>query len=365
MMRVFSAEREKDTPMNQIGIGIIGGGGIAAEGHIRGYQTNSHCRVIAVYDVDAAKAQEQAHRLGVPHVYSRLEDLLERDDIHAVSVCSPDHLHGEHCHAALRSGKHVLCEKPLCTTWEDAAQLVHDVRETGRVFLGGHVYHFRPDYQAMVATYRAGEIGEVWLAEGDYISDMRPFYGPESQTPWRTDARAPQDILLGGGCHPLGLMLWALQTRVKQVFAYANHKAEPQLPLADCYVLTMQLENGAIGKLIAASGNRGYAPSGGHLVLYGTQGTLWGGRLYRNNREQHRTEITRDFKEEFKDHKPRVHDTRQVHHFAEQCEHFLDCIQGKATPMTAVEDAARVVAALVAGIESVHKGQPVDVRNEF
>ncbi|MCL4857905.1 MAG: Gfo/Idh/MocA family oxidoreductase [Caldilineaceae bacterium] len=351
--------------MAHFGIGIIGGGGIAAEGHIRGYQTDPRCQVAALYDVDEVKAREQAQRLGVPHVYTRLDELLERPDIHAVSVCSPDHLHGDHCHAALLAGKHVLCEKPLCTTWEDAARLARAVRQTGLTFLGGHVYHFRPDYRAMVDAYRNGEIGAVWLAEGDYISDMRAFYGPTSHTPWRTDPRAPQDILLGGGCHPLGLMLWALDTRVTEVFALANHRAEPQLPLNDCYVLTMRLANGAIGKLIAASGNRGYAPTGGHLVLYGDKGTLWGGQLYRNDPDAHRAEVIHDFKQQFKDHRPRVHDTRQVHHFAEQCEHFLDCIEGKTTPLTGVEAAARVVAALVAGVESARTGQPVTVRNDF
>jgi UDP-N-acetylglucosamine 3-dehydrogenase len=122
-----------------IGIGIIGGGGIAAEGHICGYQSNPRCQVLALSDVDQARAQEQAARLGVPAVYNRLEDLLERDDIQAVSVCSPDHLHGEHCYAALQAGKHVLCEKPLCTSWEDAARLVRVVRTTGLTFLVGHV----------------------------------------------------------------------------------------------------------------------------------------------------------------------------------------------------------------------------------
>lgn len=351
--------------MTQMGVGIIGGGGIAAEGHIRGYQTDARCEVLAMYDVDAAKANEQAQRLGVPQVYGSLDEFLKRTDIQAVSICSPDHLHGEHVHAALRAGKHVLCEKPMCTTRAEAARIVQDVGETGLTFLGGHVYHFRPDFQAMAAAYQTGEIGEVWLAEGDYISDMRSFYGPTSQTPWRTDGQAAQDILLGGGCHPLGLMLWAMQTQVTQVFAFANHKAEPTLPLNDCYVLSLNFANGAIGKLIAASGNRGYAPTGGHLVLYGTEGTLWGGKLYRNNRELHRTETIHDYREQFKDHKPRVHDTRQVHHFAEQCEHFLDCIEGKAQPQMSALAAARVIAALVAGIESARTGQPVTVDNNF
>ena len=351
--------------MNPIGIGVIGGGGIAAEGHIRGYQDDPRCQVRALWDADDARGHSAASELGVASVARSLDALLARDDIAAVSVCTPDHTHGAICHAALQAGKHVLCEKPLCTTRDDAAQLVRDVRATGLTFLAGHVYHFRPDYRAMVEAYRAGEIGAVWLAEGDYISDMRAFYGADGLTPWRTDARAPQDILLGGGCHPLGLMLWALDTEVREVFAFANHKAEPTLPLNDCYVLALSFANGSVGKLIAASGNRGYAPSGGHLVLYGTEGTLWGGRLYRNDPETHRSALLRDFKEEFKDHKPRVHNTKQVHHWAEQCSHFLDCIAGEVQPFTSVETGARVVAALAAGVESARTGRAVTVDNAF
>jgi predicted dehydrogenase len=159
--------------------------------------------------------------------------------------------------------------------------------------------------------------------------------------------------------------MWAMQTQVKQVFAYANHKAEPQLPINDCYLVSILFENGVIGKLIAASGNRGAAPTGGRLVLYGTNGTLWGGRLYRNNPALHKTEVIRDFSAEFKDQKPRVQDTRQVQYWAEQCEHFLDCIEGRAQPMTSVEEGARIVAACCAAIESARTGKPVEVDNEF
>jgi predicted dehydrogenase len=351
--------------MKRIGIGVIGGGGIAAEGHICGYQLDPRCEVVALWDVNEAKVREQAQRLGVTQLCTSLEELLNRDDIQAVSVCSPDHLHGEHAHAALGAGKHVLCEKPMTTRRADAARLVEDVRTTGLVFLAGQIVHYQPDYRAMVAAYRAGDLGEVWLAESDYISDMRRYYGPDSETPWRTDPVAPQDILLGGGCHSMGVLMWALQSQVQQVFAYANDKAEPLLPGNDCYLVSLKFANGVIGKLIAASGNRGAAPTGGRLVLYGTKGTLWGGRLYRNDPAKHTTEIVRDFREEFKDHRPRVQGVRQVQYWAEQCEHFLDCIEGKTQPQTPVEEGARIVAALCAAIESARTGRPVDVDNNF
>jgi predicted dehydrogenase len=353
--------------VQKIGIGIIGGGGIAAEGHISGYLLDPRCEVVALWDIDPAKAQEQAQRLGAPqaHICQSMEELLGRSDIQAVSVCTPDYLHGEHAHAALRAGKHVLCEKPMTTTRADAALLVNAVRETGLVFLGGQIVHFSPDYRARVDAYRAGDIGEAWLVESDYISDMRRYYGPNSETPWRTDVRSAQDILLGGGVHSMGILMWAMQTRAKQVFAYANHKAEPTLPINDCYLVSIWFENGAIGKIIAASGNRGAAPTGGRLVIYGTKGTLWGGKLYQNNRELKKTEVLRDFREEFKDAKPQVQGIRQVQYWAEQCSHFLDCIEGKAQPQTTVEDGARIVAALAAALESARTGQPVDVDNEF
>ena len=352
--------------MEQIGIGIMGGGGIAAEGHISGYTLDPRCKVNALWDVDAGKAAEQARRLGVPDatIYTSLDAFLKDSAIQAVSICTPDHLHGDHAEAALRAGKHVLVEKPMTTTLADAARLVQTVRETGLVGLVGQIVHFHADYRAMVEAYRAGEFGEVWLVESDYISDMRRYYGPNGATPWRSDAQAPQDILLGGGSHSMGLLLWAMQTEATQVFAYANDRAEPLLSINDCYLVSIRFANGVIGKLIAAAGNRGGAPTGGRLVMYGTEGTLWGGKFYRNDPESHRSVVVRDFHAEFPP-QPRVQGTRQVQHWAEQCAHFLDCIEGKATPLTSVVDGARIVAALCAAIESAATGQPIDVDIEF
>ncbi|MBO0730223.1 MAG: Gfo/Idh/MocA family oxidoreductase [Acidimicrobiaceae bacterium] len=349
----------------RIRVGVLGGAGDAAEGHIRGYMEDPRAEVVAIWDIDRVRAEERCRALSIPGAAESLDALLSRDDIEAVSVCTPDVLHAEHVVGALNSGKHVLCEKPLCTTRSDAARIVSAVRDSGRVFLGGHVYHFRPDYRAMVDAYRSGEIGEPWLVEGDYLSNLHSYYGPEGRTPWRSSPQSPQDILLGGGCHPMGLMRWALGVEVEEVFAYANHKAEPLLPANDTYVLIMRFEDGTIGKLIAGAGSRGKAPTGGHLTMYGTKGTLWGGKLYRYDDAGHRSTVERDFAAETASQLPRVRDTFQVHYWAEQAEHFLDCIEGKATAMTNEVDAARVIAALTAGVESVESGKPVRVDNEF
>jgi predicted dehydrogenase len=351
-----------------IRIGVLGGAGEAAEGHIRGFQDDPRATVVALWDVNQDAAQARAREMQVTAVEDSAASLLARSDIDAVVICTPDHLHAEHTRMALQAGKHVLCEKPTATTRADAADVVRLVRETGLVFLGGHVYHFRPDYRAMVQAYRDGEIGAAWLAEGDYVSDLSRLYGPGGRTPWRSDAEHPQDILLGGGCHPLGLMLWALGEQVEEVTAVSNHLAEPALPADDCYVLLLRFSGGAVGRITAAAGSRGKVPDGGHLALRGTRGSLWGGRLYRDDdRGGHDCPpiCVRDFHGLLDEEPPRITDTMQVHYWAEQASHFLDCIEQKEVSMTSALDSARVVAALAAGVESARQRRPVRVDNEF
>ncbi len=213
--------------------------------------------------MDRDRARQRARDLDVPDVTGTAEELPAREDVDAVVICTPDHLHAAHAKAALLAGKHVLAEKPTSTNREDAAELVRLVARTGPVFLGGHVYHFRPDYRAVVDAYHRGEIGRAWLAEGDYVSDLSELYGPTGRTPWRSDPEHPQDILLGGGCHPLGLMRWALRDDVVEVTAYSNHMSEPLLPIDDCYVLLLRFAQGTVGRITAAAGNRARVPTAG------------------------------------------------------------------------------------------------------
>lgn len=344
--------------MAKIGIGLLGGGGDAAEGHILGFQKDARAEVVAIWDVNEAKGRAQAQKRGVPVFCNTPEALLDRDDIQAVVDCTPDHLHVDYSGAALKAGKHVLCEKPMTTRREDAACLVNRVRETGLTFVVGHIWHSTPKMMAVKAAYQAGELGDAFLVEGDYISNLRRYYGPEGRTPWRSDPQNPQDILLGGGCHPFGLMRWALGCEAKQAFAFANHKAEPMLTINDCYLASFQFENGAIGKIIAATSAAGFGPTGGPLVIYATNGTVWGGKLYRNG-------LVRDFEEENVKNPPVVDDAYHKSYWGEQASHFLDCIEGKAEPRTSVVDGARIVAALTAAIESARTGKPVDIDNDF
>ena len=348
----------------RIGIGVLGAAGDAAYGHLLGMQADDRAELVAVWDLNTAKVAERAKQFGIASVCSSLDELLAMPEVDAVVIATPDHLHGQHAVAALRAGKHVLCEKPTSTTRADAARIVEAQRESGKVFLGGHVYHFRPDYQLLAKAYQDGDIGTAFLVEGDYVSNLNYLYGEQGRTPWRSDATNPQDIMIGGGCHPLGLMRWVLQDEVVEVSAFSNHLAEPLLPADDCYVAILKFGSGAVGRLCAASGSRGHVPDGGYIKVRGTNGSLWNSAMYRDDNEYHSPWPIRDFAYETQNHSAKVR-VPQAHHWGEQAEHFLDCIEGTAEPMTSALDSARVIAALTACVESARTGQTVLVDNEF
>ncbi len=350
---------------DRIGVGVLGAGGDAAYGHLLGLELDDRAEIVAAWDINADKLADRAREFGIPTQCASLEELLALPEVDAVVIATPDHLHAQHAIAALRAGKHVLCEKPTSTTRDDAAGIVAAQRESGRVFLGGHVYHFRPDYQLLAKAYQDGDVGEAFLVEGDYVSNLQHLYGETGRTPWRSDATNPQNIMIGGGCHPLGLMRWVLQDEIVEVSAFSNHLSEPLLPADDCYVAILKFKGGAVGRLCAASGSRGHVPDGGYIKVRGTRGSLWNSALYRDDNEYHSPWPIRDFAYETQYHAAKVSRSPQSHHWGEQISHFLDCIEGKAEPMTSALDSARVVAALTACVESARTGQTVLVDNEF
>ena len=116
------------------GIGIIGAGGIA-EAHLYAYsRVPERATVVALGDVDKDRASRLAAKFGIEaDVVSDYRELLARDDVQAVSVCTPPFLHAEISAAALRAGRHVLCEKPVAATLAELDEIEQAQAESGRV----------------------------------------------------------------------------------------------------------------------------------------------------------------------------------------------------------------------------------------
>ena len=119
--------------------------------------------------------EDYAAQIGVGFWTTDYQALVSRNDIDVVAVYSPDHLHAEHCAAAIEAGKHVICTKPMVTNLEDAKRLVGLVREKGVKFLVGQTMRFDLQFQTMRRFFDDGELGEIMAADAYYVHDMRPY----------------------------------------------------------------------------------------------------------------------------------------------------------------------------------------------
>src|SRR3984885_3446911 len=169
--------------------------------------------VLAVDPLDQARASASA--LGV-ETASRFEDALANSKVEAVILCTPQEHHAQQIAAAARSGRHVFCEKPLCTTAADAEAAIAAVRKAN-VQLGiGHERRFEPAVIEMRKRFAAGEFGNPLLVEGNFSQDLFLKLPPDN---WRLSKTInPAGPLSATGIHVVDLSI-ALLGRPTSVWA--------------------------------------------------------------------------------------------------------------------------------------------------
>ena len=190
---------------SEVGIGIIGCGSIARWKYAGNLAEMPGVSLRAFF---GGQAEDLRRQYGSPGsiVCKDLKELLARRDVDAVCVCTPNSSHAEISLAALRAGKHVLCEKPMAIRAGDAAQMVETAEQMGVLLTVGHQSRFSPAAQALYRELREDGFGSLYFARASMVRRMGiptwgHFFDPEIQ---------------GGGClmdlgtHALDLALWLL-----------------------------------------------------------------------------------------------------------------------------------------------------------
>ncbi len=153
-------------------IGVIGAGAIAQLAHLPVLAKMRGFELVALCDNDGAKARALADRFGVPDVFTDIEDLLEFDELDAVVVATPNHLHEPHVLSALAAKVHVLCERPLALTAAGMDRIVAAAKRADRMVIVANNHRFRSDVQALDGFLRGGELGRlVGVGDGARIDD--------------------------------------------------------------------------------------------------------------------------------------------------------------------------------------------------
>jgi predicted dehydrogenase len=238
----------------KIGVGIIGGGFMAAV-HSRAARA-ARGRLVGIVSSSAARSEAAADELGIETAYASVDELLADDAIDVVHVCTPNALHADQARAALKAGKHVVCEKPLATSVPDAAALVEQAASASRVGTVPFVYRFHPLVREARARVQAGELGRLLSIHGSYLQDWLLSAGDDN---WRVDSaaggrsRAFADI----GSHLVDLTEFVTGDRITRVSAttrtfFDARASHSQITTEDAAAVVVETAGGALGTLLVS-----------------------------------------------------------------------------------------------------------------
>ncbi|WP_167859771.1 Gfo/Idh/MocA family protein [Paenibacillus cymbidii] len=250
--------------MGNVRFGIVGCGYFGA-GLARVLQRLEHAEVTAVFG--GSRATELAAELGCACA-DTLEALVSREDVDAIVVASPSHLHREPVIAAARHGKHVFCEKPIALTVADCEAMIAACREANVLLMAGHIYYFIPGLAAVREWVREGVIGTPLVA----FAERTGWENKQQNVSWKKNNETSGGHLFHH-IHEIDLLQAIMGPAQAAATAGGNlaHSGEGFGNEDDVLLVTLQFPGGAVGSMQYGSGFRW----GEHAVkINGSEGAI-------------------------------------------------------------------------------------------
>ncbi|GIX05941.1 MAG: oxidoreductase [Candidatus Poribacteria bacterium] len=257
------------TPRDEpIRFGIVGCG-VVAPTHAVALDGIVEAKLIAVADASRNRAETFAKEFRVPRVYNDYRELLQDPEIDAVTICTPHHLHAPIAIAAAQHGKHVLVEKPMATSLEDADRMIAACERAG-VRLGVVFQHrFDPAVRYVKRLVEEGDLGRIALASV-YVKWFRTqdYYDPDS---WRGKwATAGGGALINQAIHAIDVLLWIMGD-VERLSGYYDALVHA-IEVEDTAVASLRFVSGALGVVEASTTTYPQTPE--RIEIAGSRGTV-------------------------------------------------------------------------------------------
>ncbi|MCE2471852.1 MAG: Gfo/Idh/MocA family oxidoreductase [Anaerolineae bacterium] len=342
--------------MSKTGFGVIGTGIVGGAWHCHVYHHLPQADLVAVCDLNEARAREIAERYGVPHVYTDYRELLARPDIAAVSIATPDFAHREIAVAAAQAGKHILVEKPLATTVADAEAILRAVDEAGVTLMVDFHNRVNPAFVTAKQSVGAGELGELKYI---YARLSNTTFVPTQMLPWASKSSALWFL----ASHTLDMSCWLLEDKPNRVYAVSRSGilCGMGVDTQDFHVAIVEFERGAVVTLENSWILPETEPNVFNLKMeiLGSDGVMY------LNTSDHRTveKYTRDGVSlpDTLGFTLDANSTRLSGFVLEAIARFVDAIVDDAPVLATGAEAALVTRALTAIEESARTGQPVEL----
>ncbi len=264
--------------MRDLNVGVVGLGWVAGA-HIETFKSVAGANVTAVCSRRELKESELAKQFGVPlRTYTSYEEMLADPSVDVVDICTPHPQHAKQAIVAARAGKHLIIEKPICLTYDEAREVRKAIHKAGVsacvCFEARYSQHFRLVHSCI----EQGLLGDLHFGEVDYYHGIGPWY---KQYAWNIKKDFGGSSLLTAGCHALDGLLYFMNAAVEEVVTYSGRSRNSIFQPYEydtATVTILKFEGGKIGKV--ASVIDCLQPYYFHIHLVGSAGSLLDNRIY-------------------------------------------------------------------------------------
>jgi predicted dehydrogenase len=283
--------------LSEVNFGFVGAGQVA---HWASEQVkrHPHAKLIAVSDPHEERVKALCEKLGVPHGYTKIEDLLANKEINAVYIATPNKFHASLAIQALEAGKHVILEKPFAMSATEAGQVIAAAKKAGVVFTLGMNQRYTEDSQKIKQLVESGIFGEIYHAKAYWF---RRSGIPKLGTWFGNKELAGGGSLYDIGVHMLDLCLYTIDNFSPVSVAGATYtkfgnrglgeggwgmsdRADIKFDVDDFASAFIRFENGATVTLDTSWASHGPSPSRENVEIYGTEAgaTLRPARVFKS-----------------------------------------------------------------------------------
>jgi predicted dehydrogenase len=331
---------------------VVVGAGRAGMVHARNFAAGvPGAQLHTVADPDERSRAAAARELGDIPALADPHAAVTSDDVDAVVIATPTFTHADLAVAALRAGKHVLCEKPLAATLDEAARIAVAATASEGTFLMAFMRRFDAGFARVAERIAAGDIGEPLLVKS---TGRGPGLPPE----WAWDVSRSGGLVAEVNSHDLDTVRWLSGQEIERVYAVGRAAKRPDIAarhpgFVDVVSVTLELDRGGVGQVDGACpADYGYDA---RVEVYGSDGVVFAGdpgagTALLVRREAVTGDPVRSWRELFAD-AYRAEDT-----------HLVQVAAGEEAPRTSVTDGVRALEAVVAANRSMASGEPVRIK---
>ncbi|MBF0705448.1 Gfo/Idh/MocA family oxidoreductase [Alkalihalobacillus hwajinpoensis] len=343
--------------MKKMKVAVIGCGSIARRRHLPEYNAEENVEIVAVCDVVKERAEDMVNLYGGT-AYTDYLTLLEDDEIDAVSVCLPNALHAPVSIAALKAGKHVLCEKPMATSIEEAKAMNEAAEINGKKLMIAHNQRFVASHVKAKELIEGGEIGKVYSFRTTFGHPGPERWSIDGADSWFFDKERAFIGAMGDlGVHKSDLMRYLLG-EIVEVGAFVETKAKDNTDVDDNAVCILKTKTGVIGTLAASWS---YVSGGDNsTVIYGENAVL---RLEDDPEHSLVVQYKNGDVVKYELQKIQTNEAggQQTTHVVEN---FVDCIANDTVPAVSGEEGMKSLQVILAALEANETKRVVEVEGE-